>query len=143
MKTTLRFATVLSALALGLGVSFTAHAQEMTAAPDTTDPVPAYTPPAVVDASPVKLPKMTRKTLSNGLVVYYIPQHEVPVVTVRLNFPTGALYNPMDKPGLTTWTFSRPGTARRKASCTSSGREEERPFRYISSVSRPSGSTKT
>ena len=38
---------------------------------------------------------------------------------------------------------SRPGTECSMASCTSSGREEEKPWMYSSSVFRPMGSTKS
>jgi len=95
----MKSATLFIALFLILGLlPATAPAQEMA---EIEDLVPAYTPPAVVDASPVKLPKITTRTLKNGLTVYYIPQKGVPLTSLRLNFPTGSLYNPADKPGLT------------------------------------------
>lgn len=97
---------ILLALAFGLLLP-AAHlfAQEMNDS-QTTDVVPAYTPPAVVDASPVKLPKITKKVLKNGLTVYYIPQHEVPIATIRLTLPMGVLYNPPGKAGLTDFMAS-------------------------------------
>ncbi|MCB2200527.1 insulinase family protein [bacterium] len=91
-----RFVTHLLMLGLILAAMPT-MAQEMM----DNDPVPEYTPPAMLDASPVELPKITKDVLKNGLTVYYIPQHEVPMTALRLNFPTGSLFNPIDKPGLT------------------------------------------
>jgi len=75
--------------------NFTAWAQQ------EFDPVPEYIPKAKIDTSPVKLPEITKKTLKNGLIVYYIPHKELPVVSMRLLILSGSLYNPMDEPGLT------------------------------------------
>ena len=94
MKRVISAATLLAFL---LVMALPAMAQDM----KNDDPVPAYTPPAVVDASPVQLPSITKKVLKNGLTVYFIPQKEVPLVSFQLKFPTGSLYNPNDKPGLT------------------------------------------
>ncbi|MDP8207817.1 MAG: pitrilysin family protein [Candidatus Electryonea clarkiae] len=67
------------------------------------DPVPAYTPSGKLDPSPMQLPKFIKKNLKNGLTIYYVPQHELPVVSIRLLIPTGQLYSPMDKPGLVSF----------------------------------------
>ena len=65
------------------------------------DLVPAFNPPEKLDTSPVELPEITKRIYKNGLTVYYVPHHELPVVSMRLIALTGSLYNPMDKPGLT------------------------------------------
>ncbi|MCB2212249.1 insulinase family protein [bacterium] len=64
------------------------------------DVVPAFTPSQAFDVDPVKLPDFKHKNLDNGMQVYYIPDHELPLVNVRIMFPAGKLHNPMDKPGL-------------------------------------------
>ncbi len=64
------------------------------------DVVPAYTPSQNIDVSPVNLPKITKKVLKNGITVYYIPDHEVPIVSFRMMFEAGILFNPLDKPGV-------------------------------------------
>ncbi|MBD3165111.1 hypothetical protein GF324_00775, partial [bacterium] len=56
------------------------------------DLVPAYTPSQSLDDSPVDLPNVQKKTLKNGLSVYYVPQSELPTVTVRLLVLSGSLY---------------------------------------------------
>lgn len=70
-------------------------------AQEDVDHVPAYQPVDKIDTSPVVLPKITRKVYRNGLTIYYVPHHELPVVSMRLLALKGSLYNPADKAGLT------------------------------------------
>ncbi len=81
------------------------------------DVVPAYEPSAEVDAAPVRLPGVTTETLGNGLAVVYVPHHELPVVSVRLLVLAGGLYNPLDRPGATSFMgyLLTKGTVRRTA----------------------------
>ncbi len=88
-------------LSMLLAVVFVLPAFDVALAQTDDDPVPAYTAPVELDDSPVELPNITRKRLRNGLTIYYVPQHEVPVVTIRLLIRAGSLYNPIDQPGLT------------------------------------------
>lgn len=70
---------------------------------DDVDVVPAYSPEKTDDVSPVTLPEITRTTLKNGVTLYVIPHHEVPVASVRLMVPAGSLFNPEGKAGLTSF----------------------------------------
>ncbi len=97
-RSTLKFGLVLSLslLLIGSGIISTPSV----VAGDKDDPVPAYVPDNKLDPSPVKLPKITKKQYNNGMKIYYVPQDELPVVSIRLLIPTGMLYNPMDNPGI-------------------------------------------
>jgi len=61
--------------------------------------------------------KPERFTLPNGLVVYLLEDHELPMIQVNMLFHTGTMYEPVDKIGLggifaQTWTQG--GTQTRK-----------------------------
>lgn len=49
-------------------------------------------------------PKAERKQLKNGLVVYLLPDHEIPIVNVSTLIRTGYVYEPPDKVGLAQMT---------------------------------------
>jgi zinc protease len=73
--------------------------------------VPAYGP---LKFNPVK---PERYTLPNGLVVYLLENHELPLIQINVLFHTGTMYEPADKIGLggmfaQTWTQG--GTQTRK-----------------------------
>ncbi len=59
-------------------------------------------------ASPAafKLPSYQKTVLKNGLTVYVMEQHEVPMITVSAIFPAGAIYDDASKSGLATMTAS-------------------------------------
>jgi zinc protease len=63
------------------------------------------------------LPKPTIFTLENGLTVYLVQRHELPIVSARLVTLAGAAANPPDRPGLAGITASMltEGTAKRSA----------------------------
>jgi len=87
-----RLAVLGAALAM-LGVL--AVAQQM---PDRTKaPVPGA-PPAL------KLPPIQKRALSNGLPVWIVEMHEVPVVNVSLIVKAGASADPVGKYGLASFT---------------------------------------
>ncbi len=52
---------------------------------------------------PFKLPAYEKFVLPNGLSVYLMEQHEVPVINVNIILPAGAIYD-ADKPGLASLT---------------------------------------
>ncbi|MES1214949.1 MAG: pitrilysin family protein, partial [Bacteroidota bacterium] len=54
-------------------------------------------------AQDYKLPPYTKFTLKNGLVVYLMEQHEVPLINVSVILPAGAIYDG-DKAGLASLT---------------------------------------
>jgi zinc protease len=64
------------------------------------------TPPAPGPERPLVLPKPTVFTLSNGLTVYVVERHELPIVSVQLMTLAGGGANPADRPGLAGITAS-------------------------------------
>lgn len=67
------------------------------------------------DPVAVKIPEVERLVLENGIVVYLLPDPELPLVTVSALIRTGAIYEPPDKvglAGLTGLVMRTGGTAR-------------------------------
>ncbi len=88
--------TMLALLSLGILLSGFGWAM----AEGDVDLVPAYDAKQHIDMSPMPLPDITKKSLKNGMTVYYIPSHELPVASVQINMPGAGLYCPLDKAGL-------------------------------------------
>jgi zinc protease len=61
-------------------------------------------PPASGPVKPLKLPPAQRFTLGNGLPVFLVESHEVPVASIVLVIRTGAASDPLTKPGLASFT---------------------------------------
>ena len=61
-------------------------------------------PPASGPVKPLKLPPVQRLALVNGLPVLLVESHEVPVASVVLVVRTGAAADPLEKPGLASFT---------------------------------------
>jgi len=61
-------------------------------------------PPALGPVRPLKLPPVLELRLSNGLPVFVVERHEVPVVQVDAVVRAGAGTDPLDKPGLASLT---------------------------------------
>jgi predicted Zn-dependent peptidase len=101
-------ALVFLALVL-LGPVATARAAE----PSTPADPRAMTFPAV-SFSP---PKAKRMVLPNGLILYLLEDHELPLVTLSAMIRTGSLYDPADKIGLAALT----GTVMRTGGTASLG----------------------
>ena len=59
---------------------------------------------SMAQAVEMKLPKIEKTTLDNGLDVYVIEQHEVPIVSMRLVIPGGSIYNDEETAGLANLT---------------------------------------
>jgi len=59
-------------------------------------------PPPLPEFPPLKFipPKPTRTVLDNGLVVYLLEDHELPLVRLEMYFQGGSQYDPIDKIGL-------------------------------------------
>src|SRR5574340_296403 len=49
---------------------------------------------------PFVIPKAERITLDNGLIVYFMEDHEVPLVTISSVIRSGSIYDPPGKEGL-------------------------------------------
>ena len=75
------------------------------------------TPPKPGPERALVLPKPTVFTLDNGLTVYLVERHELPIVSVQLMTLAGGAANPADQPGLAGITASMltEGTAKRSA----------------------------
>ncbi len=74
-----------------------------------------YTPPAAGPASKLELPVPKKMQLENGLAVLLVEQHTVPIVAANLVVLAGSEGNPVDKPGLASFTADMldEGTKRR------------------------------
>ncbi|MEO7734000.1 MAG: pitrilysin family protein [Kofleriaceae bacterium] len=59
----------------------------------------AAQPPAG-EPRPFRLPAMQTFTLANGIAVYLVEQHALPLVSLDLSFPGGAALDPVGKEGL-------------------------------------------
>ncbi|MBL7191430.1 insulinase family protein [bacterium] len=81
------------------------------------DIIPAYTPPASEELTPVILPDIQTKVLDNGLKIIVIPHNELPVAAFELMIKSGSLNDPLGKAGLASFTASllRKGTETRSA----------------------------
>ena len=61
-------------------------------------------PPALGPVRPLNLPPVREIHLSNGVPVFLVERHEVPVVQVNAIVRAGAGNDPLDKPGLASLT---------------------------------------
>jgi len=73
--------------------------------------------PKAGSESQLKLPVPTTFKLSNGLTVMLVEQHKLPVVSAHLVVLTGSEANPVDRPGLASFTSAMlpEGTSHRSA----------------------------
>ena len=62
--------------------------------------------PKAGDPRPFKLPKIKPFTLKNGIKVYLVEQHALPLVSMDLNFDGGSLADPKGKEGLASVCMS-------------------------------------
>ncbi len=94
-----RAATSVAVLAVALVLAPLASGHTAAAAkPDRSKP------PALGPVRPLKLPPVRVLHLANGLPVFLVEQHEVPVVQVDAVVRVGAGNDPLDKPGLASLT---------------------------------------
>lgn len=56
--------------------------------------------PAATAPRPFQLPGVKQFALKNGIKVYLVEDHKLPVVSMELSFDGGSLHDPADKPGL-------------------------------------------
>lgn len=91
--------TAVSAAVLALVLALPTSGQTAAAAkPDRSKP------PALGPVRPLHLPPVQELHLANGLPVFLVEQHEVPVVQVNAVVRAGAGNDPLDKPGLASLT---------------------------------------
>jgi predicted Zn-dependent peptidase len=60
--------------------------------------------PALAAERPFRFPEIRRTVLANGLRVWTVPHHQVPLVAVLALIPVGASSDPPDRPGLAAIT---------------------------------------
>jgi zinc protease len=75
------------------------------------------TPPPPTAPRPFEFPKPVRKTLSNGLTVYVIEDHRLPLISASLDVLAGAINDEPKKAGVASMTAAllREGTATRSS----------------------------
>ncbi len=86
-------------------------------------------------------PKVERRQLKNGMIVYLLPDHEIPIVNVSVIIRTGSIYEPSDKVGLAGLTGEVMRTGGTK-SFSADKLDEELEFHSIhlnTSIGRESG----
>ena len=74
------------------------------AAPLLADDRPTHPGELTFDPLEVKIPEADRTVLSNGMVLYFIESHELPLVDLTIWFRSGSKYEPADKAGLAGFT---------------------------------------
>mgnify|MGYP002629660203 CR=1 FL=1 len=86
--------SLLSLLAAGVAFGALAHAQ----APDRSKP------PAIGPAPSLTLPSIQKSALSNGLAVWIVEQHEVPLAQINLVIRSGSAEDPIGRYGVGSLT---------------------------------------
>lgn len=78
---------------------------------------PKMTPPAPTAPRPYEFPKVASKTLPNGLKVFVVEDHRLPLLSASLQIIAGGAYAPPEKSGLANMTASllHEGTTTRSA----------------------------
>ena len=82
-----------------------AFQQEQPPAPDRSRPPAVGPPPAL------RVPAVDRRTLANGLKVWIVPSHKVPLAHVQLALKAGTGIDPTGKFGLSSLTADMNGFA--------------------------------
>lgn len=81
--------------------SFSFSAPPPAPAADAADPRSMTFPPP-----PFQPPKSERRVLSNGMILYFMEDHELPLISVQAMIRTGSIYEPADKIALAALTGS-------------------------------------
>ncbi len=76
--------------------------------PQTTQAEKAKPDPRTMVFEPLNFqpPKAERRVLSNGMIVYLMEDHELPLIDLQITIRTGDIYEPADKIGLASLTGS-------------------------------------
>ncbi|MEE9204759.1 MAG: hypothetical protein V3U08_07035, partial [Nitrospirales bacterium] len=113
-------ATRLSALAIGLLLILAPTSQSAAVPPEVHPAENTQTDPRKMRFEPVEFtpPEPERVVLENGMVVYLLEDHELPLVTITATIQTGAWLDPPEKialAGLTGVVMRTGGTDRMAA----------------------------
>ncbi len=101
--------TVFAKLAVAASLPFLVVAQQ-SPAPKNIPPTTNLTPPTTWEAlkfpalRQIQIPKVEESTLSNGMRIYLLENHELPTLRGLALVRTGNLFDPADKVGLATIT---------------------------------------
>ena len=79
---------------------------------ERTQPGPSYKDLKFPPLRPIQIPKIEKATLPNGMRIYLLEDHELPIVHGTALVRTGNLFDPPDKVGLAG--IDRPGDAHRR-----------------------------
>jgi zinc protease len=104
MTTPLVRAARLAAATLLLALSVASAAAAAPAGAAVRGDVDRSRPPALPPLKPLHVPAVQVATLPNGLRLYVVEMHKVPVVDITLMIGAGAARDPQDMPGLATFT---------------------------------------
>ncbi len=104
-------------LTVGLLISFFLAVSIATAASATSAVESRLPDPDKLNYQPLKfnLPQVQRTVLENGIVIYILEDHELPIVNINAVVRTGTIHDPEDKEGvaeLTAYVMRTGGTAR-------------------------------
>jgi zinc protease len=91
--------------------------------PDTPQP-DRNTPPPFQPDKPFRPPEIQSAKLPNGLQIFLLERHDLPKVSVRIQFRTGAIQSPADKPAVMLLAAATAG----KDNKTADGLDAERAF---------------
>jgi len=89
---------------LALVLILAAPAGAQTAAPAKTSAFPSYKELKYPPLKPIKIPDVATFTLPNGIKLYLLENHELPLVRGFALVRTGNLFDPRDKVGLASMT---------------------------------------
>ena len=92
------------ALAMTLPIAVAAQAPMPPPAGSGATPPDRSQPPAPGPTPSFTMPPVSKRALSNGLPVWVVERHEVPVVQVNLAIRAGAADDPAGKPGVASLT---------------------------------------
>jgi zinc protease len=100
MNRAILLAAALTAAASGALTTHAAGAQA------TTTPLDRSKPPVLPATPALRVPPIVMRTLSNGIPVAVIEDHEIPIVRVSALVDASGLLDPADKDGLSSLTFA-------------------------------------
>ena len=69
-----------------------------------TEPTRAYTKLKYPKLADVQIPKVERVTLANGMRLFLLEDHELPLISISVRIRTGSVYEPAEKVGLASIT---------------------------------------
>ncbi|WP_243374088.1 pitrilysin family protein [Geotalea sp. SG265] len=101
---------------------------------------PPVTTPRSMTFAPLKfeIPRSERVQLKNGMIVYMLEDHELPIVSMTAYVKTGSIYEPADKAGLAALT----GAVMRSGGTTSMAPEKlDQELEYMASAIESSAGT--